>query len=277
MDAFNEPCRDGAPLPSRVRGPFPRRLAHLLILGVAWVVGWLVSPLQAAELLEGPTVEAQARSATISWRTDVATGARVRYGTAPDRMTSRAEGPVSGRHAITLEGLQPGTRYVFSIGTAKHVLATNAFTTTGGNVATPEPKGATNPVAVPDRSVTGAGAGAGGRTASPAARPQAPPTRETWGSLRTLVDHFERHGRDFGSRNADDYAAQAWEFRQRAIREGLPAKRDTEGVLRIYDPRTRAFGAYNRDGTTRTYFKPGRRDYFDDQPGRPVDLKQESR
>ena len=29
---------------------------------------------------------------------------------------------------------------------------------------------------------------------------------------------------------------------------------------------------YNRDGTTKTYFKPGSPDYFDRQPGRPVKL-----
>jgi len=67
----------------------------------------------------------------------------------------------------------------------------------------------------------------------------------------------------------------AWQFLERGKKEGLPAKRDLDGVLRVYDPSTRSFGAYNRDGTTRTYFKPGRRDYFRDQPGRPVDLKTE--
>jgi pyocin large subunit-like protein len=41
----------------------------------------------------------------------------------------------------------------------------------------------------------------------------------------------------------------------------------------VYDPGTRAFGAYNRDGTTKTFFKPGTRDYFERQPGRPVNLK----
>ncbi len=40
-----------------------------------------------------------------------------------------------------------------------------------------------------------------------------------------------------------------------------------------FDPKTRAFAAYNRDGTTRTFFKPNSRDYFDRQPGRPVKLQ----
>ena len=43
---------------------------------------------------------------------------------------------------------------------------------------------------------------------------------------------------------------------------------DSDGTIRVWDPKTRAFAAYNRDGTTRTYFKPGSPDYFERQPGR---------
>ena len=65
----------------------------------------------------------------------------------------------------------------------------------------------------------------------------------------------------------------AWEFLQRAKATGLPAKRDVDRVLRIFDPATRAFGAYNPDETTKTFFKPGSRDYFERQPGKQVDLR----
>jgi pyocin large subunit-like protein len=99
--------------------------------------------------------------------------------------------------------------------------------------------------------------------------------RETWGHTDSLADHFARHGSDFHARDAEDYAAQAAAFLQRARTEGLPAKRDSDGSLRIYDPMTGAFGAYNRNGTTRTYFKPGNPDYFQRQPGTPVDLRTE--
>lgn len=108
-------------------------------------------------------------------------------------------------------------------------------------------------------------------TPSPALSP--PPARKTWGKLSTLQDHFDRHGKDFDAKDPDDYAAQAWLFLQRAKSEGLPAKRDSSGVLRVYDPKSRAFAAYNRNGTTKTYFKPRRRDYFEDQPGESVDLR----
>jgi pyocin large subunit-like protein len=88
-----------------------------------------------------------------------------------------------------------------------------------------------------------------------------------------LADHFDRHGRDFRAASAEDYAAQAWLFLVRACAEGLPAKQDSDGVVRVFDPGSGAFGAYNRDGTTKTYFKPGRRGYFEDQPGEPVNLR----
>jgi pyocin large subunit-like protein len=98
-------------------------------------------------------------------------------------------------------------------------------------------------------------------------------TRQTWGRMDTLPDHFARHGRDFNARDAEDYAAQAAALLQRAKTSGLPAKRDGDGSLRVFDPATGAFGAYHRDGTTKTFFKPGSRDYFDRQPGTPIDLR----
>lgn len=96
---------------------------------------------------------------------------------------------------------------------------------------------------------------------------------QTWGNPASLPDHFARHGSDFGARNAGDYARMAAQFLQRARAESLPAKLDNRGTLRIYDPRTGAFGAYNRDGTTKTFFKPRDASYFDRQPGRRIDLR----
>jgi pyocin large subunit-like protein len=98
----------------------------------------------------------------------------------------------------------------------------------------------------------------------------APGERETWGNPASLPDHFARHGADFHARDADDYARQAWAFGEHAKAGGLLVKVDADGVRRVFDPRTGAFGAYNADGTTKTYFKPNSRDYFDRQPGRLV-------
>jgi pyocin large subunit-like protein len=95
----------------------------------------------------------------------------------------------------------------------------------------------------------------------------------TWGNPASLPDHFARHGAEVGARNQEEYALMAWQFLQRAKSEGLPAKVDASGTLRIFDHRSGAFGAYNRNGTTKTFFKPGQRSYFDRQPGQSVDLR----
>jgi pyocin large subunit-like protein len=86
-----------------------------------------------------------------------------------------------------------------------------------------------------------------------------------------LQDHFDRHGRDFSSKSPDDYAAQAWLFLQRARAENLPMKLDeTDGTLRVFDPATRVFAAYNGAGRTKTFFKPDNPTYWQRQPGRVV-------
>lgn len=233
------------------------RLGSFLALAL---LGFFGPRTLAVELTAGPEVDASAGPgrAVIRWQTDVVAGGRVQWGTQPGKLIQRAQGPTGTAHRIELQGLKPGTVYHFTVGTARYPLATNTFTTPGAAVSAPV--------------VTH---GSGVNAASAETQPQAPPARLTWGSMRTLRDHFERHGRDFGATDPDDYARRAWLFLQRGRTEGLPAKRDSEGVLRVYDPATRSFGAYNRDGTTRTFFKPGRRDYFQDQPGRPVDLREE--
>jgi RHS repeat-associated protein len=90
----------------------------------------------------------------------------------------------------------------------------------------------------------------------------------TWGRAETLPDHFERHGADVGARTAEEYAESASELLTRSQAEGLPTKIDSSGTIRVYDPNTNTFGAFNPDGTTRTIFSPSRgRAYFDAQPG----------
>jgi RHS repeat-associated protein len=79
----------------------------------------------------------------------------------------------------------------------------------------------------------------------------------SWGRPETLQDHFERHGKDVGAKNAQDYAAKAQEFRDAALKNPNAEFRiDSKGVLRIYDPATNTFAAYNANDTTRTFYKP---------------------
>lgn len=257
----------------RVRSPFPSFLKRFggatFVALLALLAQLLPNVARSAEIVRGPEVEPASTTARIRWQTDTATGTRVQYGLQPGQLPQRADGDVTSHHDITLKGLQPGTTYHFTVGTARVPLATNHFTTTGSPRAPRDPSPAGTP---PSQAQAG-------RTSPPIKAPSVPdlpappPTRKTWGNLASLQDHFERHGRDFNARDADDYAAQAWTFLQRARRDGLPAKRDSDGVVRVYDPKTRAFAAYNRDGTTKTYFRPGRSNYFADQPGDPLDLK----
>jgi RHS repeat-associated protein len=93
-------------------------------------------------------------------------------------------------------------------------------------------------------------------------------TATTWGRANTLADHFARHGADFGAQTADEYANMASQFFQNSQRAGLPTKIDSQGVIRVFDPQTGAFGSFNPSGTTRTFFKPPNPPaYFGRQPG----------
>lgn len=101
------------------------------------------------------------------------------------------------------------------------------------------------------------------------------PASESWGNPATLARHVADHGADFGASSAEDYANQASNFLQRAQQEGLPTKIDSKGIIRVYDPETNTFGAYNPSGTTRTFYQPDSAmhglptnlDYWNAQPG----------
>ncbi|MFZ0226652.1 MAG: hypothetical protein WAL41_06860 [Mycobacterium sp.] len=91
---------------------------------------------------------------------------------------------------------------------------------------------------------------------------------DSWGNPSSLEDHFLRHGADFGATSADQYANDASQFLQQALKDGYPVKVDADGVIRVYDPETNTFGAYNANGTTRTFFKPTNgAAYWASQPG----------
>lgn len=213
----------------------------------------------AAELVSAPAVITGSNGvATIAWATDVPTGGRVQLGVSLVRLDRRESDDVGKSHQVRFDRLLPGTQYFYTVGTARVTLATNSFVTPGnGAVAKVEPKSVEKSFVKPATKVAST----------------APSARETWGNLASLADHFERHGADFKAKNAEDYARLAWEFLQRARSEGLAAKLDDDGVLRVFDRKSGTFASYNRDGTTKTFFKPGSADYFERQPGEPVKLK----
>jgi hypothetical protein len=77
-----------------------------------------------------------------------------------------------------------------------------------------------------------------------------------WGRPETLIDHYRRHGADFEAKSAREYARMAHDFYVKAQEEKFPKKIASDGTIRIYDRKTNTFGAYNPDGTTKTFFKP---------------------
>ncbi len=247
----------------------PRAAGRWLALGLSAVVSLLPLSLRGAVVVAGPSVlPVSTTNAVVTWTTDVATRGVVRYGLSLANLDQTAEeDDVQGKHSVKLTGLRPGARYHYVVATARVPLATNAFVMPAAGTSAPVPLVATRPRESASPGVPAV------KEAARVTTPRAPPTRESWGQMASLQDHYERHGPDFQARDADDYARQAWEFLQRARQEGLPAKVDDDGVVRIYDPKTRAFAAYNRNGTTKTFFKPNSRDYFERQPGRPVNAK----
>ena len=234
----------------------------------------------AVNLVAPPEISPAADGATtLRWKLDSAAGGRVRFGVAADRLDQTASDGVGTEHTLTLRGLKPGTKYFYSLGTARHDLTTGSFIAGAGASA---PKNATDTqTPVPKKSLLQKITGFTSKPTQPAATPvppvaknvivrDAPATRRTWGNIGSLPDHFARHGADFSAKSEDDYAAQAWRFRERAVAEHLPIKLDTDGTVRVFEPKTRAFASFNRDGTTKTYFRPDSASYWQRQPGKPV-------
>jgi len=228
-----------------------RRIIFSLFIAVS------LSSAFGVELVGPPTIEVSASNAVVHWVTDVAAGTRVQVSPAATFVTDKTSGT---QHTVALTSLQPGVTYTVVVGSARAHLATNVFTTAGTATEMIDAKKDSDAKSV------------SALKKSTETKP-APPTRKIWGNVASLPDHFARHGGDFHAKDADDYARMSWEFLQRAKTDGLPAKVDEEGVLRVFDPKSGTFASYNRDGTAKTFFKPGGRDYFERQPGRNVNLK----
>ncbi len=251
-----------------------RRILLLLISLLAALPG------HAVELIGAPKIEVETTRATLRWNTDLASGTRLQYGKQAHQLDQKVEGPVTEAHEVVLKDLAPDTLYYYTLGSARQKLSTGSFKTTrAGDSPPPSPatveakksilgrvidliipseKAGVKEKAVPEVKVA-------------PAQSRAPPARQTWGRWETLQDHYDRHGADFASRSPEDYAAQAWHFLQRAKAGELPMKwDDSDQSLRVYDPKTLAFAAYNRDGTAKTFFRPNNPSYWQRQPGRAI-------
>ena len=70
-----------------------------------------------------------------------------------------------------------------------------------------------------------------------------------------LEDHFEKYGRDFGNISRQQYLHMAQQLRDAKPGRDIMEARRPDGTIR-FDRRHGYFGAYETDGTIRTFFIP---------------------
>jgi len=82
-------------------------------------------PARAQAITRGPYVQlGTPTSMIVRWRTDIASDSRVRFGASAGSLTSvRDSAAVVTEHEVRLDGLTPGTRYYYSVGSTTLVLA----------------------------------------------------------------------------------------------------------------------------------------------------------
>jgi pyocin large subunit-like protein len=75
-------------------------------------------------------------------------------------------------------------------------------------------------------------------------------------SRRQFDEHYAKHGAEFGRISPQEYLERAQALRDAPVGGPILEAMTPEGIVSKFDRRTGAFGAYNRDGTIRTFFIP---------------------
>ena len=75
-------------------------------------------------------------------------------------------------------------------------------------------------------------------------------------SRERLMEHFAKHGAEFGAATAEDYLRSAQALRDRPSGGDVLEAVRADGVVTRFDRGTGAFLAFGTDGVVRTYFKP---------------------
>lgn len=75
-------------------------------------------------------------------------------------------------------------------------------------------------------------------------------------SRQKLVEHYEKHGREFGPITMEQYLRRAQALRDRPAGGPILESLRPDGVTTRFDRGSGDFIAFNRDGTIRTYFRP---------------------
>jgi pyocin large subunit-like protein len=88
-------------------------------------------------------------------------------------------------------------------------------------------------------------------------------------SQAQLDEHYEKHGREFGAISKAEYLRLAQELRDAPAGDPILEARRPDGEFSRFDRRHGYFGAYNRNGTIRTFFIPNNGErYFQRQARR---------
>jgi len=75
-------------------------------------------------------------------------------------------------------------------------------------------------------------------------------------SPERLEEHYEKHGAEFGNIGKAEYLRRARELRDESVGGPVLQYVREDGVITKFDRRTGSFGAYDPDGTIRTFFIP---------------------
>jgi pyocin large subunit-like protein len=75
-------------------------------------------------------------------------------------------------------------------------------------------------------------------------------------SKQKLIDHYQKHGKEFGKISREEYLRLAQDLRDRALDGNILEVKKPDGVVTRFDRKGGAFLAFNRDGVIRTFFRP---------------------
>ncbi|HTZ40952.1 MAG TPA: hypothetical protein VMB77_12375 [Syntrophales bacterium] len=75
-------------------------------------------------------------------------------------------------------------------------------------------------------------------------------------SREKLVDHYQKHGREFGTLTMEQYLRKAQELRDRPAGGAILEMKRPDGTFTRFDRESGDFIAFGTDGVIRTYFRP---------------------
>lgn len=91
---------------------------------------------------------------------------------------------------------------------------------------------------------------------SPAAAPPVARPDIGFASRQKTIDHYRKHGREFGSITMEQYVRKAQGLRDRPAGGPVLESVRSDGVVTRFDRGSGDFIAVNPDGTIRTFFRP---------------------